>query len=170
MKDDRFKFSDFDEVFGELLEVHRVKRSKFEVFAIPAIILVPLIGGVIAYSETRDICVIPVCIVPFTLIFGGLVWHYFSTRHDELRIYENGFTYKSRKKLQSCLWDDIKTYRHRERKDYESAETAENFAPLGVVEKTNGEEINFDDDLTGTQEIIVRYQSRKTKKKIAARK
>ncbi len=152
-EDNRFKYSNFKEVFGELQSIHRVRRSIFEIIVITLIIFLLFLGGVIAYQETQDIWVIPICMLPFLLMFCGIVWHIFSTRKDELRIYENGFTYKGGKVLHSCLWKEIKSYHHRELNSAEINELENEIFPLGSIEKKNGEIIGFDHDLPGTQEI-----------------
>lgn len=156
MPENRFTYSNFKEVFGKLQSVHRVKRDKFQTIVVPASILLPLLLGIIAYIESQDIWAIPICVLPFLLMFCGIVWHLFSTRKDELRIYKNGFTYKGGKYLQSCLWKEIKTYHHRERNATEIAELENDGFPLGSIEKKNGEIIEFDHDLPGTSEISKR--------------
>lgn len=96
-------------------------------------------------------------------MFSLAVLQIFSTRKDELRIYENGFTYKGGKNLQACLWQEIKTCDHRERNNMEIAELDDDAFPLGSVEKHNGEVIAFDFDLPGTPEIIARFENQKRK-------
>lgn len=163
----RFQFSNFREVFGELEKVHRVRRSKFQIIIIPALIFLLLLGGIIAYTETRDVWVIPFCVLLPFLLFAGLVWHLFSTRRDELRIYENGFTYKGGKNLQACLWSEIKFFYHRELNELEMTELKAGIFPLGSVEKKSGEVIAFDPGLPGTPEITERFEldKRKIKRK-----
>ena len=164
-ENNRFTYSNFREVFGELQNVYRVKRSKAEIILIPGVLLFLLTFGVITYVASRDAWTIPCCIVVPLLLFSLVVWQFVSTRKDELRIYENGFTYRAAKKLHACLWTEIKTYHHRELNNREITELADGVFPLGAVEKKNGEQIDFDSDVPGTPEIIARYEKSKTKAK-----
>ena len=164
-EDNRFKFSNFDEVFGELMSVYRVKRRKSETTIILSAILFVLIFGVITYVASEDIWTLPICVVIPFLMVCSVVWQLFSTRNDELRIYQNGFTYKSAKKLQSCLWEEIQSYRLRERNNQEILELENGIFPLDSVEKKNGEVIDFENDLPGTPEIINRFENRTAKPK-----
>ena len=160
-EENRFRYSNFTEVFGELQNVYRVRRSFAEKFLSPAVLFFLVVFGVITYVATRDYWTIPCCIVLPVIMFCLAAWQIFSTRRDELRIYENGFTYKSGRSLQSCLWNEIETYTHRERNNREITELADGLFPLGSVEKKNGELIDFDADLPGTPEIIARFESPK---------
>lgn len=148
-----FAFSNFDQVFGKLQSFHRVKRNKFETFVIPAIIFLLFLFGVVTYIASEDILAIPVCVILPLILFGGLVWQLISTRTDELRIYQNGFTYKSRKKTQTCLWKEVNTYHYRERTDREITDLEEGVFPISAVEKKNGEVIDFTEDLQEMAEI-----------------
>jgi hypothetical protein len=157
-EENRFTFSNLNQVFGELQSVHRVSRSKFEIIIIPLIVFLLFLFGVLTYVANEDFWTIPVCVmVPF-LLFCGLVWHLFSTGSDELKIYQNGFTYKSKKKTQTCLWKEIKICFRRERTNQEILELEEGIFPIGAVEKRNGEVINFTDDLQGMTEIVKRFE------------
>ena len=154
----RFKFSNFDQVFGEPESVHRVRRSKFEIIVIPFIIFLIFLFGILTYIASEDVWAIPVCVIVPLLMFCGLVWHLFSTRKDELRIYQNGFTYKGKNRMQACLWKEIKTCRRRERTNQEILKLEQGIFPIGAVEKKNGEIIDFTDDLQGMNEIVKRFE------------
>ncbi len=158
-ENNRFTNSNFKEIFGELQSVHRVRRDKFQTVVIPSILFLLFLGSVVVYKESQDFFAIPVCVVPTLLLFGGIVWHLFSTRKDELRIYKNGFTHKGGKNLQSCLWTEVKRYHQRELNDQEIQEVSElktEFVPLASIEKKNGEAIEFENDLPGTTEVYKR--------------
>jgi len=157
MIDERFQHSNFAEIFGRPLETHRIKRSLFQMLVIPAILFLLFLGGVIAYRETRDIWALPFCALPFGLLFVGVLWHLWTTRRDELRIYEHGFTYKNRKNLYACLWSEIDHCRIRHRNEFEIGQLPDDIHPLGAVEKKNGESIEFDHDLPGTPAITRLY-------------
>jgi hypothetical protein len=163
-ENNRFKHSNFTQVFGRLQKVNSIKRGCFEKFVIPAIVFGLFLFGVAAYLGSEDWVTIPICALPFLLLSCGLVWHLFRTRKAELRIYENGFTYEEGKKLQACLWSELKNCHRRERNARELTGLEEGVYPLGAVEKKNGETIEFDRDLEGTPELAERFESRKTAK------
>ena len=156
MEDNRFRYSNFAEVFGELRGVHRVRRGCAENFLPLGALLFLLVFGVITYVASRDAWAIPCCILLPLLLFAAASWHLFSTRSDELRIYEKGFTYQSGRKLQSCLWTEIETCTRREPNNRELGELAADAFPLASVTKKNGDVIAFETDVPGTPEIARR--------------
>lgn len=158
-ENNRFRYSNFNQVFGELQSLHPIERSKAEVIFIPLIIFLVFLFGVITYISSKDVWTIPICVLPFFLMFCGVVWELFSTRGDELRIYQNGFTYKSRK-TQACLWTEIKTCRSCERNYREISEMGFENIPLSSVEKENGEVIRFSHSVPGTEKIANRQTRR----------
>ncbi len=164
-EDNRFRYSNFAEVYGKLRNVYRVRRNFGEKFLPPAVLLFLVVFGVITYIASRDAWAIPCCIVIPVFLFCMAVWQLFTTRRDELRIYENGFTYQSGKKLQSCLWTEIETYTHRELNNREITALADGEFPLASIEKKNGEQLAFESDVPGTPEIIAGFESRRTKSK-----
>jgi len=156
-EDNRFRYSNFAEVYGELQNVYRVRRSLSEQLISPGALLFLLVFGVITYVATRDLWTIPCCIVVPLLLFSMVVWHLFSSRKDELRIYEHGFTYQSGRNLQSCLWTEIETCTRRQPTDREVMELAAEADSLSSVVKKNGEQIAFETDVPGTTEIAKRF-------------
>lgn len=159
MKDNRFKYSNFDEVFGELQSIQRVKRSKAETILILSVLLFLLIFGFITYIASEDIWTLPFCVViPFLLLLL-VVRHTFSTRNDELKIYQNGFTYKSSGKYQACLWSEIESLEHINTRHRNALEIEQGILPLESVTKRGGEIIVFTNDLSGTTEIETRFKS-----------
>ena len=158
--------SNLQEVFGQLEKVYRIKRGFSENYIIPAILFLLFLFSLLLYFTSEDWLTIPVCVVPFFLLFCGLVWNLFISRRDELRIYENGFTLHGNKNFQTCLWSEIKSYDYRERLSHEIETLKEGSFPLDWIEKKNGEKIFFDSNLEGTDEILKRFEQRnKTKKK-----
>lgn len=158
--EDRFKNSNFTEVFGELKSRHFPQRGCFENFAVPAVLLFLLFFGVATYLGSEDKLTIPFCIVIPFLLFCGMIWHLFKTRRDELQIYENGFTYKSRKQIQTCLWSEIKFCHRRDLSDRDIVDLKDDEFPLDSVEKKNGEMIAFESDISGTHEILKRFEKK----------
>ena len=163
MKNNHFTSSNFDEVFGRLESVHRLKRGFGEMIFLPGVVFFVGIFGIITYIASEDWLTLPLCVAPSFLMFGLMLRHLFSTRKDELRIYENGFTHQSGKKLQTCRWQDIKTYHRRELNNREIVDLENGEIPLGSIVKKTGEIITFDQDLPGTTEIIRRFENRGTK-------
>lgn len=159
--------SNFDEIFGQLEKVYLIKRGFSETYIIPAIIFALFLFSLLLYFTSEDWLAIPVCVVPFFLMFCGVVWHLFTSRRDELRIYENGFTLSSSKEFQTCLWSEIKSHDYRERLAEELKKLKEGSFPLDWIEKKNGEKILFDSNLEGTEELIERsaYKNNIRKKK-----
>lgn len=157
----RFKNSNFNEVYGELRNIYKVRRGCTDKFLAPAVLLFLVVFGVITYLSSNDWLTIPCCVALPVLLFAMASWQLFTTRGDELRIYENGFSYKSGRNLQACLWSEIKECRSRERNEREINELTDGAMPLGAIEKTNGETIDFDSDMPGTEEIWARFNSRK---------
>ena len=160
MEDNRFKNSNFGAVFGAPVDVQRAGRGCGETFAAPGALLFLVGFGALVYVSSNDPWTIPLCVGPPLLMFGLVLRQMFASRHDELRIYQNGFTYKSGRNLQTCLWKEIRNYRHRERNHREITALENGVVPLGAVEKKNGEVIEFDSDLPGTTEIIARFEAR----------
>lgn len=158
----RLKNSNFDAVFGELQNVYRIWRGGFENIGLPSIIFIFMVGGVFYYLDTRDWMTLPCCIAPAAIMLACFGWSFISTRRDELRIYENGFTHRSGRKLQTCLWTEIRNCHRRERDNRIITEFNGDETPLDSVEKKNGEIIVFDFEMTGTPEIAARFQSRKS--------
>lgn len=161
---DKFSNSNFKEVFGKLESIHGLNRSFFEKFIIPSVVFGCFLFGILIYISSEDWLAIPVCALPFLVLFTGLVWYLFVSRRDELRIYENGFTLHSRNKVNSCLWSEINTYVRREPLPSDLENPAGNFA-LDYVEKKNGEKIFFDSNLKGTEVILERFENRNKPKK-----
>ena len=154
--DSPFRNSDFAAVFGELEETHRVRRGCLELVVMPALVLLPLLLGVVAYTESRDWAAIPICVVPPALFAGVIIWHLFSTLGDVLRIYENGFTYKSGRRLQVCRWEDVAEWQKAEG----DPGPPDGHPPLASVTKRSGEVIVFSDNLPGTAKIAERSGKR----------
>ena len=157
-EENRFKNSNFAEVYGELQRVHRVRRSLTDIYLPLGALLFLLAFGVITYVAADDRWTFPCCVVLPLLLFILAAWHLFSTRRDELRIYEHGFTYQSGGNLQACLWSEIETCTPRERTARELAEPAADAFPLGWIEKRGGARIAFDPDVPGTPEIAARFE------------
>jgi hypothetical protein len=166
VKDKRFQNSNFDAVFGAPVKVYRLRRSLAEIIFIPAILFFLIPFGVITYIASEDVWAIPFCIGLPVLMFLTVVRQIFSTRRDELRIYEHGFTYRGGKNFQTCLWTEIEACRHRDLNNRELAQLEDGRFPLGAVEKKNGEVIDFDPDLPGTPEIITHFENYRATKKI----
>jgi len=66
--------------------------------------------GVLIYVASRDILSIFVCSLPLVLIFLLVARSTFRERRDELKIFENGFTYIDRKLTVNCLWNEVDDY------------------------------------------------------------
>lgn len=161
-ENDRFRFSNFDELFGELHSVHHSKLTKFQTIVVPAILFLLFLGGIVAYRASGDFWTLPVCALPFFLLFCGVIWSIFGVRRSELRIYENGFSFRGRKNFQTCLWSELHFYDFRELNELEKEETNKKNRPLGYVVKQSGEKIDFGLYLTGTPLIAEKFKKFKS--------
>lgn len=158
MKDNRFKYSNFDEVFGELQSIQRVKRNRAETIIVISALLFLLIFGFITYIASEDIWTLPFCVVIPLLLLILVVRHTFSTKNDELKIYQNGFTYKNSGKYQTCLWFEIESFEHISFPHRSALEIEQGIFPLESVTKRGGEIIVFTDGVSGTTEIETRFE------------
>ncbi|MEP6900165.1 MAG: hypothetical protein ABJA66_00360 [Actinomycetota bacterium] len=66
----------------------------------------------------------------------------FQDRNDELSIYQKGFTYKSRKGLQTCLWNEIADSRK-----------SKWVRDISDIKTENGEWINFANAMQGLDNL-----------------
>jgi hypothetical protein len=93
---------------GSLQQVYHSKWGFGQIF-MHLLLLVPLLlFGAPAIFDFRNFYgMIPFCVLPYGILLFALFRVTFQERHDELAIYQNGFTYQSSKELQICSWDDI---------------------------------------------------------------
>lgn len=165
-KDDRFKNSNFGDLFGSLQKTHYLRRGCGEKVFLPGMVFFCVILGLIAYIASGDWLTIPVCVLPFLLLFFALVRDLYKTRRDELRIYEHGFTFQSGNDLQTCLWTEMKRIKRREPPPGEILRLENGKTPLESVKKKSGELISFDYDMPGTSEILEKFDEYKPKPKL----
>jgi len=107
MPKDPHENADIDSAYGSLIVARRAKASWLLIVLFTFFALVLLVSGLGLIAEktylTGAIC------VAISLPFFALVWFQLSLSQDEIRIYQNGFTYRRRGKLQECSWLDIKS-------------------------------------------------------------
>lgn len=161
--DRRFANTDFAEVFGRLEKTHPLRRGCLDDAFVLGSLLFLFGFGLITYIASSDVIAIPICVVVPLFIFLGALWTVVASRGDELRIYENGFTYRCGRKLRICLWRDIRSFRRREPNHLELGILPDDAVPLLSVEKSDGETIAFDPEQTGTHEIFERLNDNKAK-------
>lgn len=157
-KDERFSNSNFAEVFGPRISAHRVNRGWFEIVVVPLLLFATCLFAYAAYLGSGDWLVLPICGGPFLVLLIGVIWNLFATKLDELRIYENGFTYRTSGKFYTCLWAEIENCTRRELNAREIGRTGEDLRPLYSVKKKNGELIEFESDVEGTTAILKRFE------------
>lgn len=158
--EERFSNSNFSDVFGRRVSVHRVNRGWFEILVVPLLLAAMCLFAYAAYLGSGDWVVLPVCGGPFLLLLIGVIWHLFATKTDELKIYENGFTYRTSGRFYTCLWAEIENCTTRELIASEIGRTDEDLRPLYSVKKKSGELIEFESDVDGTTAIFRRFESR----------
>lgn len=159
---DRFQFSNFDELFGELHSVHRSKPSKFQTIIVPAILFLLFLGGIVVYRASGEFWTLPVCALPFLVLLCGVLRNLFVVRRDELRIYENGFLLRSGDNLKTCLWTELYFFDLRQLSEPEKEKKNKKDRPLAYVAKQNGENINFGLSMTGTHLIAEKFKKFKS--------
>lgn len=91
---------------GELENTYQIGiiENLFLIF----ITLFVAVFGILISVVNSDIVAFFICTIPLALPLFIISWNIFQTKNDELKIYQNGFTYQSRKGLQICLWKEIK--------------------------------------------------------------
>ena len=107
MTEDSGKHTDIDAAFGDLIEIRRAKPAWVLITIFTFFGLILLAPGIGLITEAAYLTGI-VC-VAFSLPCFWLVWFQFSLSRDELSILQNGFTYKSRGRMQKCLWQDVRS-------------------------------------------------------------
>jgi hypothetical protein len=70
----------------------------------------PAIVGVAAIFAVPEIVGKILCSVPTILPIIVYVWLLFSERRDEMKVFENGFSYRTKKQTTECLWEQIEDY------------------------------------------------------------
>ena len=127
---------------GPLKATYHVKRKVWDYVPLGAVLFVAVFG-VGTFLASRDILALFVCSLPPVIGFALLVWTYISDRKDELKVFENGFSYQTRKDLVSCLWDEIEDYSVVRRSN-----------DISAVKKENGPWINFANNMQGIDDLL----------------
>ncbi len=152
---------------GELRSIHRPAIFGILLFGI---VLVPLVLAVIAsivftfnaflslFTENKEsifdvvgkffVCLVAPCLI---LTLAGGFWisdvrNWLKTRTVKLRIYQNGFTYESRGRLEACRWSEIKNINFRFIK-LSSKSLRRRVRVIRSVDKTDGQVINLAETL-----------------------
>ncbi len=99
-----------------------------------------------------------VCLI-LSLPFFCLAWFQFSLVQDELRIYQNGFAYRGRGRVQKCWWPDVEFLTFAIGKSNTSTlpvSTAvrDSRGTLVAVGTNSGELIQFNENLRCESELI----------------
>ncbi len=136
---------------GELENIYRVKYG-FWTIALYSFLFFPWILFTAGMFATKSFILL-IFVIPLSALFFGMLSSSFKERNNELNIYQNGFTYKSRKGLQSCLWNEIADCRH-EKWTKEIID----------IKKETGEWINFASSIKGLDELKSKWESKQNKK------
>ncbi|MEP6900164.1 MAG: DUF6585 family protein [Actinomycetota bacterium] len=140
-------------LLGKLRGVYHIKFSIGYFLPFIALLTISLIGFYIFWSAATGFQKIAslVFTVILTLPLIFVIWKILPKLRDELQIYENGFTYKSSRKLQSCLWSEIK--------DGDFTEEFNGRNVMTSVLKTNREKIIFAYKMKGLDELCDKYDA-----------
>jgi len=126
---------------GEIKATYHVKNTLFDLFPLALLLLVAGFGVLMPVANNNAL-LIPVCSVPMAIPFVVYLWTLIRTKRDELKIFENGFTYQSRKELVSCLWDEIEDY-----------STVRRSTDISGIKKEYGPWISLASNMQGTDEL-----------------
>ncbi|MDQ6787398.1 MAG: hypothetical protein M3033_11385 [Acidobacteriota bacterium] len=148
--------SDIIQSLGELKDVYRVELKLKRFLPIIVLFFLFLLGLYIliepfylSYSLAwkKDAMIFFAILKSAILIlpFPFALWFVLRGARDELKIYANGFTYRSRKGLQTCLWKEIK--------DGTWVLDLDNREKMTSVVKHNSEKIIFTYAMQGLDEL-----------------
>jgi len=109
------------------------------------LLMFPAFMGVAAIFAVPDIVGKIFCSVPAIFPLFIYLWFLFSSRRDEMRIYDNGFSYWNKGQTTECLWSQIE--------DYDTTKTAFSKLPdsLISIKKENGPWIPIAMDMQGKE-------------------
>ena len=125
-----------EEPLGQLNAIFHVKFNAAYFIPHAALSLLALLGFAIFWGASGwKVYVSAAVFALFSLPFLYAVWLTIPTLWDELRVYENGFTYSSRRGLQTCVWKQIV--------DVGGEVDTGNRSKFTSVTKRNGERIVF---------------------------
>ncbi len=166
MQEGQFKNSDFDQAFGELISVHRARFEWITVLWVffALVLLVPGLGILSEHYLGGSVCI--ACSLPFFY----LAWMQFANRRDELRIYQNGFTYTSRNDIQTCLWSEAASFSFTTSMNHNYTEKVSDIVGESIaheltgVIKTNGRHIEFREGIIDPAELIAKAKASKSKR------
>ncbi len=136
---------------GELENIYRVKHG-FWTIALYSFLFFPWILFTAGMFATKSFILL-IFVIPLSVLFFGMLSSSFKERHDELNIYQNGFTYQSRKGLQSCLWNEIADCQY-EKWTKEIID----------IKKEAGDWISFSSAIQGLDELKLKWESKQNKK------
>lgn len=94
---------------GMLKATYHTGRNAVQLIPIAVLLLVAGFGVLLPVAN-NNWWLAPACTLPMALPFVIYVWTFFRTKNDELQVFENGFTYRTRRETVSCLWDEIVDY------------------------------------------------------------
>lgn len=97
------------QTLGSLKATYRVKRKVGDYVPLGAMLFIAVFG-IGTFLASKDVLTLFVCALPTVMAFVLVAWQLFWGRHDELKLFENGFSYQTRKELNSCLWHEIADY------------------------------------------------------------
>ncbi len=155
---DRFRRSNFNAIYGELLGVHKTKRRLSETVLIPAVLLSLLFFEIITYLAAEDFFALPLCVGIPLVMFAAVICHLLKTRTDELKICENGFTYKSNGNLKASLWKEIAQFHYSFSRSRDQIDVEMGRDTIESVEKLDGETISFTIGLSGREILEAEYK------------
>ena len=126
---------------GELKAAYNVKNTISEIVPLGMLLLLAGFGAIIPLAN-NNLWLIPGCFLPLAIPLCLYLWEIIRTRKDELKIYENGFTYLSRKGMADCFWHEIEDYSTVRRK-----------SDIASIKKASGPWIKIAKNMQGTVDL-----------------
>ncbi|MGH9820844.1 MAG: hypothetical protein ACRD43_11800, partial [Pyrinomonadaceae bacterium] len=128
------------QTLGVLKATYGVKRKVWDYIPLGAVLFIAVFG-VGTFLVSKDVLALFVCSLPTVIAFVLVAWQFFFTRRDELKVFENGFSYQTRKGLVTCLWDEIADY------------SVVRWGGISAIKKENGPWISFAGNMQGIDDL-----------------
>jgi hypothetical protein len=97
------------QTLGSLLGTYHVKISLGNLLPIFLLFFLASFGAIaiVAVPDIVGKVLCPLVAITPLIIY---LWGMFSDRRDEMKIYENGFSYRWKRQTVECLWEEIEDY------------------------------------------------------------
>lgn len=152
MLDKRIGSGSIHAVLGDLKDVFYVKIGLGYLAPFAVLLAIAALGFFLFWASEgiyQYVFFVLFVLLASPLFYAG--WRTMPTLSDALRIYENGFVYKSRRGEQSCRWEEIS--------DHTSIVNVGNRLKMTSATMNNGEKISFAYKMRGLDVLEYEYQN-----------